>query len=317
MFLDVTPERPVYIRGEKAEIAISARYAFGRPVPGLPVRVVVRGTVSGQRSTVFVKTKLTTDDSGRAVVTVPTHPGPDMTLHVLVEAVDATRRRYVAEAAVPVAATGYRPTLTLSRDVLHAGEEVRLTVRTADLLGNPVPARGRVEVGRAAPGSGTAAWDIVARLPIETKEGVARIVWTPKVEGRYRFLFRGRDRADREVTGAAPVLTVRAQSNDRIRVRAERPSPPFDSARGLAPETRPGSGTADCAPAPGASQSPQCRRPGLPRGPRRASTLRTSGPTTHWPRSGGRNLSGARSARWGRATQTPPHPRGKTKRGIR
>ncbi|MCU0726154.1 MAG: MG2 domain-containing protein [Planctomycetes bacterium] len=215
LLLEITPERPVVVRGEEAKIAVAVRYAFGLPVRDLPLAVHVFAPGLDR------DLALVTDAAGRAEFTVPTETGPASALGIRVEATDATRRLYVAEAEVPLVAAAYGATVTAARADLVAGEEVRVRVLTADARGNPVAAEGKLEVGRAPPGTDEPRFVSVETLAVVTgPEGAADLFVTVKEPGRYRFRYRGLDRAGREVRAHADATAT--PGADRIIVRAAR-----------------------------------------------------------------------------------------------
>jgi alpha-2-macroglobulin len=220
MFLSATPRRPVYIRGETVEIEIRARYSFGRPMAGLDIEAVINAV--GIESFAKRREVLTTDENGVALVTVPTGPGADATLRVMAQVRDVTRRLYYAEAGVPVMNTGYRASLSAKRQGYYSGEFATVKLLTMDALGNPVAAKGKIEVGHYPDLHGTPVWSLVTTLPVETDEtGKTFIEHKLGNKGQYRFFFRGEDRTGREVNAEA---TFRAASRaDQLIVRIDQP----------------------------------------------------------------------------------------------
>jgi len=220
MFLTVASRKPVYVRGEEVEIEVRARYAFGRPMAGLDVDLDVRAV--GIEGWEHRREVLTTDENGIALLRVKTRPGVDAVLRALVHARDVTRRFYYAEAAVPVTSTGYRAALSPERENYFSGEVARVKVLFADALGNPVAARGKVEVGFCPRTTRPVAFSRIETLPVETSESGRAWLDFPLTEpGAYRFYFRGADRTGREVNAAAE-FTVRSAAN-RLVVRIDRP----------------------------------------------------------------------------------------------
>ncbi len=220
IFLTITPKRPVYIRGETVEMEIKARYAFGRPMAGLELSLDVSAVgIEGWHGR---KLKLTTDASGIALQTVPTRPGVDAKLRFMATARDVTRRLYFAEAMVPVMNTGYQATLSMEREGYFSGETARVKLLTADILGNPVAAKGKIEVGYRSIGRRPALFSVVETLPIETDAGgKSRLTYDLAKPGHYRFTFRGADRTGREVR--AEVQFDAESASDRLIVRIDRP----------------------------------------------------------------------------------------------
>jgi TolA-binding protein len=215
VFLEVEPDRPVFVRGETVAFAVRARYSFGRPMPRQPVTVSTWTRIVGGSTQAGPVRELVTGEDGTVRVEIPTVAGPDMEVAVRVETTDATRRRYAGDAVIPVASTGYQAVLTADRERVFVGEAVNLTLLTSDFLGEPVAASGKIRVAQSAKTIGE---------PIEavTKdEGRVVIRWEPPADGAYRFIYEGKDRAGREVRASADVTVFRTASG--VTVRADRP----------------------------------------------------------------------------------------------
>ncbi|MHC4932355.1 MAG: alpha-2-macroglobulin family protein, partial [Planctomycetota bacterium] len=219
IFLDLVPDRPTFVRGEDVAFEIRARYAFGRPLPGMDLELRAWGTVGKQGSS-LLKTTVTTDAEGKARVTIPTHAGPDMRLKITATGIDNTRRRYELQREILVNESAYRASVSVEHDTLFAGETARILLKTFDALGNPVGAEGTIDVGYEVPGSGTSLFPKVASLPVTTgSDGQTRSEYVPGKAGIYLFRFVGVDRAGRKVTANAMVEVV--AEDGRVIVRSD------------------------------------------------------------------------------------------------
>lgn len=214
LFLDATPVRGDSVRGEEIALDVAATHAFGRPAADLAVRVRVTAITEKKFSLLLDRT-FRTDPEGRARVVVPTLPGPDLELHVRLEARDAVGRQCRTLSVVTVPATAYHVALEAPRRRCFPGDEIRVGLLALDVRGEPVAAAGRIEVSRD--GCSVSSFPIAAG-----RDGRAGIVFRPVEIGEYRFRFRGRDRAGHEVTAVAVVEAVAARG-ERLVVLADRP----------------------------------------------------------------------------------------------
>ncbi|MEN8149462.1 MAG: tetratricopeptide repeat protein, partial [Planctomycetota bacterium] len=221
IFFEATPGKPDYLAGDRVTIEIRARYSFGRPVARLPVRSWVRTRRVGGKWGKSEHAPLTTDAAGVATIQVTTQPGEDREIEVNVQATDATRRHYGIRRTVIIPAAGFRASLESSLDTAFPGEEVRLVLRTTNAMGEPVAARGEIEVGRAPAASRDPAFSVVKKIPVETLE-TGRVEIDVAVDGigRHRFLFTGVDRRGKVVRAEVRVEVI--EGANRVVVRAER-----------------------------------------------------------------------------------------------
>jgi len=224
LLLDIRTARGDVVRGEDVVLDLAARQVFGPAAAGLAVRVRARAPAGRREFETLLDETVTTDADGRARVVLPTRPGRyDLDLEVRLDARDAAGRATKAEVRIPVPAAAYRASLSTPRSSVIAGEDVRVDVLALDARGEPVSAKGRIEVGRAPSGDGPAVHVGVATRPVETgPDGRAWIVFRADEPGRYRFRYRGVDRAGNPVTATTFVTAGRARDT-RLRVRADRP----------------------------------------------------------------------------------------------
>jgi uncharacterized protein YfaS (alpha-2-macroglobulin family)/tetratricopeptide (TPR) repeat protein len=211
LLLSFVPERAVVLRGETVRATVGARYAFGKPVPGLVLALRVGGK---PHST------LTTDAAGEAVVELSTtRTGP---LSLEVSGRDVARRLVRLASRVLVAERGYEAALNVDPTPLVAGTELHVALTTTDPLGDPVARAGRLLLLKRAEAVDLYRPVGEPRAVATPDDGLASLRLRIDEPGDYRVRFTGEDRRGTPVVVDADVTVVPVEALRRIPVRAER-----------------------------------------------------------------------------------------------
>jgi len=143
--VQVTPDRPFYIRGETARVTVGARYYFGQPTAGAEATLrVYRGYYwrgSGLTPIETLSGTLGPDGTWTASLTLPGNETSTEPFSFEAEVMDATRRPVVSETSVPVHPAAFTLSLTSDRYGVEVGRPVVYTLRTAGHDGQPAPGR--------------------------------------------------------------------------------------------------------------------------------------------------------------------------------
>lgn len=149
--VQVLPERPWAVTGERLSLTVNAGYYYGQPVAGADaVLRVYRGWWWPGSGSQPVQTMTgTLDDQGRWVVSLPMEAVGSYgeTFSFEAEITDASRRPVTASASVMVHPAAFTLSMEAERYGIEKGETARFTLRTLDHDGRPVAGR-KVTVNR-------------------------------------------------------------------------------------------------------------------------------------------------------------------------
>ena len=139
--VNVTSDKPWYVRGDSAVVSVQADYYFGRPVVGAAVVLrIYQGHAWWGGSAPVTTLEGTLDEDGSWTATVPLTDSGDSSTPVFFEAevVDASRRPVVSEHQVTVYPAEIELTLRSQRYGLELGETGIVEVGVADHAGLPM-----------------------------------------------------------------------------------------------------------------------------------------------------------------------------------
>ena len=207
--LVLTPERDVYYRGEKVELAVLARWYWGEPIAEARVAYWMPDGAQGD---------LVTDAEGRGHLSFDTRellqPGAygfQATLMELGVGSDAT---------IQLATLGYQASLSTARSFVLAGESFTATLATEGPDGKPLPAAMELSIlRRESDGAGGWAEVEVARHAMQTdaKTGQAKLATAIEKGGRYVLRAQGDDRFGNPVVTEIPLFV--SGEEDEVRLR--------------------------------------------------------------------------------------------------
>lgn len=275
-------ERKTYQLGDRVTVNIEAEYYFGGPVASAAVEVVVYrqpyfhwwapardfdwyATTESTRpryyggDQVVKRETLTTDENGRASVTIDSSSseGQDIEYRIEARVVDASRREIVGEGRVRVTRQPFYAHLDSMRLLLRPGEKSRTELTTIDANDQPVSASGTVRVTREQwreiwidpagrevsgrdldklkasshrfPPPDQPGWRIrkqgyeseeILKAPLKTDaRGKAELTFTPEREGYYRIAWRS-DPSPRKNDRVRPRSIVTAETAVWIATKA-------------------------------------------------------------------------------------------------
>ncbi|HEX8201135.1 MAG TPA: MG2 domain-containing protein, partial [Isosphaeraceae bacterium] len=209
--------RTVYYRGETIEADVVARYQYGTPLAGRPIRVQLPdGRVLDGR----------TDATGTYHIEVPTEGfGEQQALRLVAQ---LPQDNVAAAATVLLAVRAFRIDLTTPRDVYLDGESIPLRVTTLDAQGAPTGQALEVSVLEQLEQAGRtverpAAQETVATDP---KTGLGSIALAVRDEegGRYVVRVMGTDRFGNPVVAERALTISGSKDETRLRILADRPT---------------------------------------------------------------------------------------------
>jgi len=140
--VQVSTDRPWYVRGDTARVTVDAAYYFGKPVAGGQVVLRVyegwywRGGESPREE---IEGVLDTDGNWSADIELPGREGETLPLWFEAEVVDANRRPVIAEAAATLHPAAFALRLEAERFGDEAGAPIVRTVTALDHDGLPRP----------------------------------------------------------------------------------------------------------------------------------------------------------------------------------
>jgi TolA-binding protein len=213
--LTIDLPRTVYYRGETIHAEVIARYQYGTPLAGRPVRVQLPdGRVLDG----------TTDAAGKFAVELPTEGfAEEQALRLVAQ---LPQDNVAAAAVVMLAVRAFRIDLATPRDVYLDGESIPLRVTTLDAQGEPTGQALGVSVLKQVEQAGRTVEREVAKATLATdpKTGVGTLGLPVEDAdgGRYVVRVAGTDRFGNPVV-AEKALTISGKKDEtKLRLLADR-----------------------------------------------------------------------------------------------
>lgn len=232
--ISLTPEKDVYVRGDKLKFTVNAKYYFGEPVKDAKVTYTISrrslywywwesGPYSwyyksrsynhySYNGDVIFSGEATTDDKGVCTITFDdTNAENDTTYVVVARVADKSRREVSTTGSVNVYKSGIRLFAQTDKYVAAPGEKVWISTTAKDIYGNPISSAFNMVVNKIT-------WDIdynrketkVYSTTIETSsEGTAKTAFTPDEEGYFEIYITGKDGRGNPVSEKAYVYVVK------------------------------------------------------------------------------------------------------------
>ncbi|MGE3726930.1 MAG: alpha-2-macroglobulin [Candidatus Sericytochromatia bacterium] len=153
---------------------------------------------------------------GQAEISVPTEASPSQDWEYVVEAevTDHSRRVQNGRGVFRVTRQSWYASLDFDRGLYSPGERIETEINLVDPNGQPVPKQAGLLTIEALEGK-----DTVKKLKAEnlSSDALGRIFyrWQPPSEGRYRFVFSGRDAFERPVSQSREVWVAGPQFEGR------------------------------------------------------------------------------------------------------
>ncbi len=194
-------DRPFYIRGESALVAVRADYYFGQPAVGADLTLrVYRGYYwrgSGLTPIETLTGVLGADGGWTGTVKLPGNESYTEPFSFEAEVTDASRRPVVSETSVPVHPAAFTLELTSDRYGVEVGQPVIYTARTMGHDGQPAGGR-KVDIElRQWQREG---YDVVKKAQVTTgADGTAPVRFDGLREGWYNVVATAADAAGRQV----------------------------------------------------------------------------------------------------------------------
>jgi uncharacterized protein YfaS (alpha-2-macroglobulin family)/TolA-binding protein len=207
--------RTVYYRGETIKADVLARYQYGTPLAGRPIRVqlpdgrVLEGT---------------TDAAGKFHVELPTEGfGEEQGLRLVAQ---LPQDNVAAAASVLLAVRAFRIDLSTPRDVYLDGESIPLRVTTLDAQGEPTGQKLNVSVLKQVEQAGRtvereAAKESIATDP-KTGLGTLAVPVQDAEGGRYVVRVAGTDRFGNPVVAERALTISGTKDETKLRILADR-----------------------------------------------------------------------------------------------
>ncbi len=207
----------VFYRGETIRATLKARYGFGAPASGRPIRVGLPDgrTISGQ-----------TDAQGQFPVEFPTANYGENQALGLIATLPADN--VSTRASVRIATQGFEVALTTPRTVYLDGETFTLAATTLDALGKPTGQDLRVAVIKPVTEAGRIIEREVAAQTFTTDKttGKGQVALQVQDTSKVNYILRvtGTDRFGNPVVADHRVLISGANDDETLRIIADRTS---------------------------------------------------------------------------------------------
>lgn len=227
------PSKP----GEKAQVMIKADYFFGAPVtqgtlkyriykktyyPSFaPMEHPYRWLYGDMESyfrpyyyynsdrTLLEEKTIPLSPTGQTPVAIQTADTPlDLTYDIEAEVVDASRRMVQGSGALKVTHQSYYAQILLKRGFYGPGDRVDAEVQLVDVNGRPVQTKGKLVIQTVKGQKEEQINEVSSESVTSDAEGRIFYRWTPAEQARYRLVFMGRDRYEREVKSTHDIWVV-------------------------------------------------------------------------------------------------------------